>query len=178
MSREELDDVFKKLIGDYMKSIYTNSEKGICGQLYRCCRCSCGTRISDSRAVLYRDYDEDDSEVPDPEEAQKQVRELVYRDLFLWSVLTNRIEMSKVILSHMQLRICAALIASKIYKEYVDLAQDNESKEYLQYIAEDFEEYANASLKCCYNSDEEKACEIAIRRVNVFGEVSCIQVRL
>ncbi|CAF1216246.1 unnamed protein product, partial [Rotaria magnacalcarata] len=139
------------------------------------CRLSTA-RVSDSRTTLCRDYIDDDSEVPDPEEAQKEVREYVYRDLFFWSILTNRIEMSKVIISHMQTRICAALIASKVLKSFKDFATDNESKEVLHSQAEQFEQYAIESLKCCYNYDEEKACEIAIRRIYLFGGVSCLQV--
>ena len=117
-----------------------------------------------------------ESEVPDSEETRKEVGALVYRDLFLWSILTNRIEMSKVILSHMETRISAALIASKIFKSYVHFALDNESKDVLRSQASQFEEYANECLKSCYNYDEEKAGEIAIRRLNIFGGVTCLQV--
>jgi hypothetical protein len=160
-----------------MKSIYTRPPAGIAGKLETCCSWSQGARIADSHETLYREDNHDGSEVPDPEEAEKEVRELVYRDLFLWAILTNRIEMSKVILSYMQTRICAALIATKVLKSYSKYAHDNESKETLQSQAEQFEEYANQCLKCCYNSDEDKACEIAIRRINVFGSVSCLQVK-
>jgi hypothetical protein len=163
-----------------MKSIYTRLPRGPMQRLQMCCPCLQTTRVSDSRALLYTRYedDADESEVPDPEEAEKEVRELVYRDLFFWSILTNRIEMSKVILSHMQSRICAALIASKILKSYLEYANDNESKDILRSQADQFEEYACECLKHCYNYDEEKACEIAIRRINLFGGVTCLQVRL
>jgi len=160
-----------------MKPIYTHSVVGPLERLKMCCRRLQTAHISDSRACLHiNEDDENDSEVPDPEEARKDVRELVYRDLFLWSILTNRIEMSKVILSHMETRICAALIASKLFKSYLHFALDNELKDVLYSQANQFEEYANECLKCCYNYDEEKACEIAIRRINIFGGVSCLQV--
>ncbi|CAF3990732.1 unnamed protein product [Rotaria sordida] len=175
-SAQDLDLILKKLVGDYFKSIYTRSAANFWEQLQICCRCLVGARVADSRTVIYRDYNSDDSEVPDPEEAQKEVRELVLRDLFLWCILTNRIDMSKVILSHMQTRICAALIASKILKSYEGYAYDNESKEFFHSHAEQFEIYANEFLKHCYSYDEEKACEIAIRRINIFGGVSCLQV--
>ncbi|CAM4802072.1 unnamed protein product [Rotaria magnacalcarata] len=174
-SREDLDIILKDLIGDYVKSIYTAASSSLWERFRIYCRLSTA-RVSDSRTTLCRDYIDDDSEVPDPEEAQKEVREYVYRDLFFWSILTNRIEMSKVIISHMQTRICAALIASKVLKSFKDFATDNESKEVLHSQAEQFEQYAIESLKCCYNYDEEKACEIAIRRIYLFGGVSCLQV--
>ena len=56
-------------------------------------------------------------------------------------------------------RICALLLASKILKSYLNFASDNESKDALRSYADQFEEYANECLKCCYNYDEEKACE-------------------
>jgi hypothetical protein len=77
----------------------------------------------------------------------------------------------------MQSRICGALIASKILKSYVQFARDNDSKDVLRSQADQFEEYANECLKCCYNYDEGKACEIAIRRINLFGGVSSLQVK-
>ena len=157
-----------------MKPIYTRTTVGTFGRLKICCRCPQTVRVGDSRACLHAD----DSEVPDPEEARKEARELVFRDLFLWSILTNRIEMSKVLLSHMETRICAALIASKVFKSYLYFALDNESKDLLQSLANQYEEYANECLKSCYNYDEEKACEIAIRRINIFGGVSCLQVKI
>lgn len=159
-----------------MKSIYTHSSSGALGKIQTCCRCPQRGKVEDSRAHLY-EHDEDESEIPDPEEAEKEVRELVYRDLFFWSILTNRIEMSKVIMSHMQTRICAALIASKVLKSYNKFANDNESKDLITFEADQFEDYANQCLKCCYNFHEERACELAIRRVNVFGGVSCLQVK-
>lgn len=177
-SVSDLDRILRHLVGDYMKSLYTNTTPGILGKLEVCCRCTPGGRVADSRSDLYRDIEiADESEVPDPEQAAKEVRELVVRDLFLWSVLTNRMDMSTVLLSHMRTRICAALIASKIMKSYQNYAHDNESKDKFAAQANYFEEYASECLKCCYNADEDIACEIAIRRIDVFGSVSSLQVR-
>ena len=174
---ENLDALLRKLIGDYMKPIYVRSPHGLLDRMGLCCSCQKTPRVSDSRMHLDLDVEESRTEFGyDPEEMRKEAQEIVYRDLFIWSILTNRIEMSKVILSHMQTRICAALIASKILKSYVHYAHDNESKDVLRAQAEQFEEYACDSLKCCYNFDEETACEIAIRRIDLFGGVSCLQV--
>lgn len=158
-----------------MKPIYTCTIGGILERLKDCCQCLRTTaRIADSQACL-QTY-ENESEVPDPEQAKKEVEEFIYRDLFLWTILTNRIEMSKIILNQMKTRICAVLIASKIFKSYLHFASDNETKDVLRSQASQFEEYANEFLKSCYNYDEEKACEIAIRRLNIFGGVTCLQV--
>ena len=175
----DLDRILRHLVGDYMKSLYTNATPGILGKLEVCCRCKPGGRVADSRAGAYENGDAiNESEAPDPEEAEKEVRQIVFRDLFLWSVLTNRMDMSKVLLSHIQTRICAALIASKVMKTYQTYAHDTESKDQFSAQASYFEDYANECLKCCYNGDEDIACEIAIRRINLFGAVSCLQVRI
>ena len=167
MDAEKLDQILRELIGDYMEPIYTRPTR------HR----RHSTRVYDSEAHSLIDEVDETLEIPDPEEVQKEVEELVYRDLFLWSILTNRIEMSKVFLGHMQTRICAALVASKIFKSYLAYASDNESKDILASQANQFETYAKECLKCCYNYDEEKACEIAIRRIPMFGGMSCLQVR-
>ncbi|UJR10750.1 hypothetical protein I4U23_014938 [Adineta vaga] len=172
-SEHDLDRVLRKLIGDYMKPIYTHDNLSLFEQLKTCFQRKKRARVGDSRASLYRN---NDSEVPDPEDAQKEVRELVFRDLFIWSVLTNRIEISKILLSHMETRICPLLIASKIFRSYLRFASDNESKDLLSSQIKQFEEYAYECLKSCYNYDEEKACEIAIRRIDIYGGVSCLQV--
>lgn len=158
---EDLDEILRRLIGDYMKPIYSSNDR----------RSVCCPWRTDARVT-----DENDSEVPDPEETKIEARQFAYRDLFLWSILTNRIEMAKVILSQMETRICAALIASKIFKSYLSFSSDNETKDILSSQANQFEEYANEFLKSCYNYDEVKACEIAIRRINIFGGVTCLQV--
>ena len=156
-----------------MKPIYTRSSLSLFEQLKACCYRSQIARVGDSRANVYVGSD---SEVPCPEDAQKEVRELLFRDLYLWAILTNRIEIAKILLSHMQTRVCAMLIASKIFRSYLRFATDNESKDVLACQAKQFEEYADECLKCCYNYDEEKACEIAIRRIDIYGGVSCLQV--
>lgn len=176
-TEHDLDRVLKTVVGDYMKSTYAPALHGALGRLAICCRCPVGGHRRESNAHSDDEDDIDGSEIPDPEEAEKHARELVFRDLFFWAVLTNRIEMSKVLLSHMQTRICAALIGSKILKSYVHLARDNDSKDILNADANKFEEYAIKCLKFCYNYDEGIACEIAIRRIKIFGGVSCLQVR-
>ena len=149
-----------------MKPIYSQCpEENHAG----CCRCLRRVRVSDSRLDLL-------SADGDVDEPRKEVNELIYRDLFLWSILTNRIEMAKVFLNQMQTRICACLIASKIFKSYLAYASDNESKEVLELQANQFEVYAGECLKSCYNYDEETACEIAIRSLDLFGGVTCLQV--
>ncbi|CAF1587531.1 unnamed protein product, partial [Didymodactylos carnosus] len=107
-----------------------------------------------------------------------EMLEYVYRDLFLWALLTHRIEMAKLFLTNMKTRICAALIVSKILKTYQSYASDNDSKGILKTEADDFESYAIECVRCCYNYDKLKACEIIIRQIKFFGSVTCLQVAI
>lgn len=163
---EDLDRILRRFIGDYMKPIYD--------------RPSNENEKSARRKVYPRDTVELENEESrlnlDPEEIRRDFKEFVYRDLFLWSILTNRVEMSKVFLVELRTRIGSALIGSKIFKSFVDFAADNESKEIFNAKSVQFEEIAEDFLKSCYNADEEKSCEIVIRRLNLYGDLSCLQV--
>ena len=170
---DDLDRILRKLIGDYMKPIYGQYREENSFDFIDCCR---KARITDSQTNTQLEINDVNWELMNSEEARENVNEIVYRDLFLWSILTNRIEMSKVFLSQMRTRICSCLIASKIFKSYIQYAADNETKEILNIKANEFEHYAEECLKYCYNYDEDKACEISIRRLDLFGGVTCLQV--
>ena len=102
--------------------------------------------------------------------------EKTYRDLFLWCVLTHRLEIAKIFLNQMKTRICSALIASKILKSLKAYAPDNESQIQIEAEADDFEMYAIECLRCCYLYDRQQACELIIRQIDLYGNVSCLQV--
>ncbi|CAF4466447.1 unnamed protein product, partial [Didymodactylos carnosus] len=170
-------------IGDYMKPIYTNSNTlTLVNRLKSFCFYKSKIHCDSQIQLLDLPYDDEypldnDKDVLENSQNTTEILEYVYRDLFLWAILTNRVEIAKVIVSHMQNRICASLIASKVFKTFYSIyAADNDSKETVKQLADNFESYACECLKCCYNYDEEKACEIAIRRIKLFGGVSCIQI--
>jgi hypothetical protein len=98
------------------------------------------------------------------------------RDLFLWSIFMDMPEMGKVLLVHIQPRICAALIASSIFKHYAKSAATVYLNEKLHNQAIDFETYAANCINQCYEYNEKTACELLFRQVPLFGYVSCIQV--
>jgi hypothetical protein len=102
----------------------------------------------------------------------------IMRDLFLWSILTNHIDMAKVFLSYMKYRICPALIATKILKEYNRKAAYGKIKEKYLKHANYFEQYAIGCLSKCYARDADQACEIVLQRNELYGYVTCLQVYL
>jgi hypothetical protein len=103
-------------------------------------------------------------------------KDRMLRDLFLWTVLMDMPEMAKVIVVHVQSRICAALVASTIFKQYAKLTDTVHLKEKLRAQALDFEIYAARCIDQCYEYNERMACELLWRQVPLFGYVTCMQV--
>ena len=109
---------------------------------------------------------------------EKKTGEYIYRDIFLWCILTHRLEMAKIFLSQMKTRICSALIASKILKSLAEYAPDHDSKSKIQSEANEFEMYAIECVRCSYFYDHVQACELIMRRVDLYGEVTCLQMAI
>jgi hypothetical protein len=102
-----------------------------------------------------------------------------FRDLFIWAILINYIDMAKVLLANMNHRICAALIARKILMSYRDkyAIYDDKKAAYTQSM-DYFEDYAIDCLTCCYKNNPNQACELVLRECGMFGNVTCLQVSI
>ncbi|CAF0870280.1 unnamed protein product, partial [Didymodactylos carnosus] len=106
----------------------------------------------------------------------RYTKDEMIRDLFLWSLFTTEIDMAKVFLKHLKPRICAALIATRIYKHFSKQAPNAFAQQKLKEQAEEFEEFATECVETCYAHDEKMTCELLIREVPLFGNVTCMQV--
>ncbi|CAF3605241.1 unnamed protein product [Adineta steineri] len=140
--------VLKELVGDFMKPFYKSESSPEGNQV--------------------------EAEIPN----RKIDSEYIYRDLFLWCVLTHRLDMAKIFLNQMKTRICSALIASKILKSLLQYAPDHDLQDKLSLEAEDFEMYAIECVRCSYLYDREQVCELIIRRVDLYGGVTCLQMAI
>jgi hypothetical protein len=98
------------------------------------------------------------------------------RDLFLWSVFMGYDELAKILLVHLKPRVCASLIASKIFTVYSQNTNILQFKEKMKNIADEFELYAVKCLDLCYEYNEAKACELILRQIPLFGNITCAQV--
>ena len=129
---------------------------------------------------LYEDQPKDQHSSLEKGEEEADIEdtdsEYIYRDLFLWCVLTYRLDMAKIFLSQMKTRICSALIASKILKSLAAYAPDHIAKETLYSKAGDFETHAIEFVRCAYYNDKYQACELIMRRVELYGGVTCLQM--
>ncbi|CAF1299340.1 unnamed protein product [Adineta steineri] len=100
------------------------------------------------------------------------------RDLFLWSVFMDMPEIAKILLIHQQSRICAALIASAIFKRYSKLSLTVDLKEKFKIQADDFGKYATDFINDCYKYNERSACELLLRQIPLFGNITCMQIAI
>ncbi len=110
------------------------------------------------------------------EQKYQMAHDYIMRDLFLWAIVMNRVDMAKVLLSHMKYRICPALIATKIFKQYYRKAPYGDLKDGYDKSAKYFEQYAIDCLNKCDENDGATACEIILQRNELYGYVTCLQV--
>ncbi|CAF4173280.1 unnamed protein product [Rotaria sp. Silwood2] len=106
----------------------------------------------------------------------KYTKHHMLRDLFLWSVFMDMPEMAKVLLLHVQSRICAALIATTIFKKYSNSSDTVDLKSKFLTQSLEFETYAAILIDKCYEHNEKRACELLLRQIPLFGNVTCMQV--
>ena len=159
-SVEILNRIFIKLIGDYIHELYYDTLKDEQSDRYLY-----GLKTTQERYLS-------------DEEKRQIMRTYFLRDLFLWSIVMNYADMAKVLLSFMDYRICPALIATKIFKEYQRKAPYGDLQKSYTKSIEYFEQYAIDSLGQCDDRDPDKACEIILQRNELYGYVTCLQVRL
>lgn len=168
-----LNDVVSSLIGDYIQDLYFNTQqqedeyKSLWEGTKQSRRISPLEIATSSTATQYHQRN-----------GGQLQRDCIMRDLFLWAVFMNRIEMAKIILAHMKYRICAALIATKILKTYYGVAEFGDIKDSYKTSADYFEQYAIECIKLCYKNNPEQACEIVLQRISLFGDVTCLQVKI
>jgi hypothetical protein len=99
------------------------------------------------------------------------------RDLLYWSIFTDRIDMAKILLLHLRIRICAALSCAAILRNRASVATISDQGDFYRQQAIDFEMYATDCINVCYLTNERKACELLIREQLLFGKITCMQVR-
>ena len=170
-STGDLNDLFRDLVGGYMKPLYYDSQ----------------IEEQEDRMGVKR-FTTVISPLPELEEGQllgsdtlyKQLaKDSLIRDLFLWAIVINQMEMAKVFLAHMKDRICAALVATEMLSHLRNTSSDavhgdkkTEMTRWINY----FEEYAVHSLDLCFKNDPDMARLLTIQRVELFGDVTCLQV--
>lgn len=148
---KHLSIVLEKLVGDFMHPFYVDQSR---------------PKLMSTKTGEENTNDEDTDS------------EYIFRDLFLWCVLTYRLDMAELFLSQMRTRICSALIASKILKSLATYAPDQAAREALTLKASTFETHAIEFVRCAYASNKHQTCELIMRRIDLYGGVTCLQMAM
>lgn len=158
------------MIGPFFGSIYSLKDDNFSNRIKidltnHICNC-CGT------------YKDDHFEDKQTQIKNKYTKHHMLRDLFFWSIFMDMPEMAKVLLVHIRSRICAALLASALFKKYSQLSPTVDIQDKFRIQSLEFETYAAISLDKCYEYNENHACELLLRQIPLFGNITCIQVNL
>ena len=160
-----MNAILHKLIGDYMYPLYaySNAERPPKDKPARKDKHESLVDVEPGRSVSSpTDLSDDD---------------FIMRDLFLWAIIMNYVDMAKVLLANMKYRICPALIATKILKQYHGKAAYGELKDIYMKSADYFEQYAIDCVSKCEKNDPDMACELVLQQNELYGKVTCLQVR-
>ncbi|CAF4511049.1 unnamed protein product [Rotaria sp. Silwood1] len=171
-SIRELDYKLNKFVGSFFGPIYSFENDNIKNRIQidlknHVCTC-CGS---------YEHVENNNKERND-QANNKYTKHHVLRDLFLLSVFMDMSELAKILLFHVRSCICAALIASAVFKRYSESSQTVYLKTKFLAQSSDFEKYAAKFLGKCYKFSEECACELLLRQIPLFGNVTCMQVAI
>ncbi|CAF1028475.1 unnamed protein product [Adineta ricciae] len=170
-STDDLNKLFQKVIGSYVKSLYYDSQ--IEEQEDR-------MGVKRFTNIISPAHDIEQGQLIGTDASYKQLaRDYIIRDLFLWSIVMNHMELAKVFLAHMKDRICGALIATEILSHLRDNSSDavyGDKKVRLTLWINYFEQYAIDCMDLCFQNDPNMAQLLTVQRVEMFGDVTCLQV--
>ena len=170
-STEDLNELFRALVGGYMKSLYYDTQ--IEEQEDRM-----GVKRGSNAIVPLEDLEQGQLIASDA--AYKQLaKDYIIRDLLLWAIVMNYMDLAKVFISHMKDRICGALIATEILSHLRDTSSNavyaDKKADLTRWISY-FEQYAINCLDLCFRNAPDMARILTIQRVELFGDVTCLQV--
>ncbi|CAF1480220.1 unnamed protein product, partial [Rotaria sordida] len=178
-SIRELNDKLNKFVGSFFGSIYSCEDDSfnnrikidLSNHVCTCCRSHEHIENDYELTTIHKIITNDPIDIT-------HMKHRMLRDLFLWSIFMDMPEMAKVLLLHVQSRICVALIASAIFKQYSKLSQTIDLKgKYLTQSFE-FETYAAMFIDKCYKYNEKRACELLLRQIPLFGNITCMQIAI
>ncbi|CAF1242408.1 unnamed protein product [Adineta steineri] len=168
---EELDLKLIRFVGSFIGPIYScehDSTKN---------RVLIDLKTSISTCCEFKQVDDNQS-TSNNDHKLPYTKDHLLRDLFLMSIFLGMPEMAKIILLHIPSRICAALVASAIFKRYAKSSTTIYLKNKFQSQALEFETYAGMFIDKCYEFNERIACELLLRQIPLFGNITPMQVAI
>jgi hypothetical protein len=98
------------------------------------------------------------------------------RDIFLWSVYEGYVDIAFVLLLQLKSRISAALVAAGMAHRLSLMGHNSHMRNTYKEHRVSYNEYASACIDACYRSNERLACELLLREIPLFGNITCMQV--
>ncbi|UJR16241.1 hypothetical protein I4U23_003149 [Adineta vaga] len=83
-----------------------------------------------------------------------------------------------VLLLHIKSRIGAALLATYIARRLAINANKMDRRHEYTNQAELYEKYATTCINCCHKYDENRACQLLLREIPLFGNITCMQIAI
>ncbi|UJR27965.1 hypothetical protein I4U23_009223 [Adineta vaga] len=100
------------------------------------------------------------------------------RDLFLWAVALDRVELATYLCSKTWNPAIAPLFAAQMYRRAARIVIDSETKEQYETNANQFDTYATAIIDRCFDNDENFAVDLLKRSAPAFYNAQPLQVAL
>jgi hypothetical protein len=98
------------------------------------------------------------------------------RDLFLWSVYCGYADIAFVFLLQLKSRIGATLLAISMARRLSLHADNLDTRHTYEEQAKLYEIYASDCIKACHSCNERLACQLLLRELPIYGNVTCMQV--
>ncbi|KAK0041887.1 transient receptor potential cation channel subfamily M member 5, partial [Biomphalaria pfeifferi] len=100
------------------------------------------------------------------------------QDLFIWSILRNKLELSLLMWEKLDHPLAAALFAHGALKQKSFKSLDRREKEALKKSDTIYADLAIELINKCYNTDEEQTFDLLRQKVLTWGNHSCIQIAI
>ncbi|CAF2149365.1 unnamed protein product [Rotaria magnacalcarata] len=187
---EDLDRSYSKWIGPFVESFYF--EQSSCERLWRdisslyaCSKWTtcCSNQVSNTSGTTTQQTLDTESAI-DVHMAKtfRPVKnfeqQAMFRDIFFWSVYAGNVNIALILLLYLKSRIGAALIAARM-AQHLSLTGNNPytRNTYGEHRVI-YEEYARACIDACYQRDKQRACQLLLREIPLYGNMTCAQVAI
>ncbi|CAF3395770.1 unnamed protein product [Rotaria socialis] len=102
----------------------------------------------------------------------------ILRDIFLWSVYSGYVDVALVLLLQIRPRVCAALIAVGMAHHLSSICSNLQIRNTYKEHRVIYEQYATECIDACYKRNEQLACQLLLREIPLFGNITCMQIAI
>ena len=182
----ELDQMISGMLGPFGESFYKNkktSEHLWGGASYYFSRAlrvifrrNQVSSVQDSLTQVKTGQEQPQTLTPRYECGKPFGKQELLRDIFLWSVYEGYVDIAFVLLLQLKSRIGAALIAASFAQRLSSIGRNLYVRNMYNEQRKAYEEYAVSCINACYKQNDHYSCQLLLREIPLFGNVTCMQV--